>query len=57
MNDIWTAVLSEGKVSLHLIEDQESNDIQFPQNNGDKPITYIALADNFLLMIDASGKL
>jgi hypothetical protein len=33
MNDTWTAVLSEGKVSLHMIEDQEGNDRRFPQND------------------------
>jgi len=30
MNDIWTAVLSEGKVTLHMIEDNDGNDRRFP---------------------------
>ena len=30
MNDVWTAVLSEGKVSLHLIEDESAPDVRFP---------------------------
>ena len=45
MNDTWTAVLSDGKVSLHMIEDQTSNDIRFPQAQGDPSIIYIALAE------------
>jgi WD repeat-containing protein 19 len=57
MNNTWTAVLSDGKVALHCIEDQSQNDIKFPQNQGDKPLAYIALADSFLLMIDTAGKL
>lgn len=57
MNDVWTAVLSEGKVSLHLIEDESSPDIRFPLGAGDPPITYVAIADSFLLLIDNSGKL
>lgn len=36
MNDKWTAVLSDGKVTLHMIEDEEGNDIKFPQNENDK---------------------
>ena len=57
MNYEWTAVLSEGKVSLHLIEDERAPDIRFPMGGGDPPIVYIALADSFLLLIDQSGKL
>ena len=57
MNDTWTAVLSDGKVSLHMIEDQTSNDIRFPQAQGDPSIIYIALADQFLIMVDAEGKM
>ena len=33
MNDLWTAVLSEGKVTLHMIEDNQSNDRRFPQTD------------------------
>lgn len=43
LNERWTAVLSEGKVSLHMIEDQSGNDRRFPQTEQDKPIVYIAL--------------
>mmetsp|Transcript_28986 Transcript_28986/g.35929 ORF Transcript_28986/g.35929 Transcript_28986/m.35929 type:complete len:222 (+) Transcript_28986:1160-1825(+) len=57
MNDVWTAVLSEGKVSLHLIEDESAPDIRFPLGAGDPPITYVAIADSFLLLIDKTGKL
>ena len=57
MNDTWTAVLSDGKVALHCIEDQSQNDIKFPQNQGEKPLIYISLAESFLLMIDSAGKL
>jgi hypothetical protein len=38
MNDVWTAVLSEGKVILHSINESNQNDIKFPQNQGEKPI-------------------
>ena len=57
MNDVWTAVLSEGKVSLHLIEDETAPDIRFPMGAADPQIVHIALADSFLLLIDANGKL
>lgn len=57
MNNTWTAVLSEGKVSLHQIEDDSQRDLKFPENASDPPILQIALADMFLLMVDASGKL
>ncbi len=30
MNDQWAAVLSDGKVTLHPIEDDGSNDRRFP---------------------------
>ena len=61
LNDKWTAVLSEGKCTLHIIEaDQNggnSDDRKFPQYESDKPIKYINLTDEFLIMIDISGKL
>jgi hypothetical protein len=57
MNEVWTAVLSEGKVSLHQIEDDTQRDLKFPENQSDPPILQIALSDMFLLMVDASGKL
>lgn len=57
MNDQWTAVLTDGKVVLHCIEDQTQNDIKFPQNPSEKPLVHIAMAESFLLMIDNSGKL
>jgi len=50
-------VLSEGKVSLHLIEDQTGNDRRFPQTDQEKPIVFIALVQAFLLMVDSTGKL
>ena len=57
MNDQWTAVLTDGKVTLHQIEDTQGNDRRFPQNDQDKPLTYIALANSFLYMVDNAGKL
>lgn len=30
MNEFWVAELSEGKVTLHMIEDGEGNDRKFP---------------------------
>ena len=57
MNEQWTAVLSEGKVSLHMVEPEDFNgsvpdDRRFPMSENDKPIQYIALSDSFLLMVD-----
>jgi|SanBayMetagenome_1026888.scaffolds.fasta_scaffold216747_1 hypothetical protein len=57
MNDLWTAVLTDGKVTLHMIEDSQGNDRRFPQSDQDKPLTYIALANSFLYMVDNTGKL
>ena len=57
MNDEWTAVLSEGKVTLHLIEDNKGNDRRFPQTDQDKPVSFISLIDSFLLLVDTLGKL
>lgn len=57
MNDEWAAVLTDGKVILHQIEDTGATDRRFPQTEQDKPITYIAMANCFLYMVDASGKL
>ena len=57
MNSSWTAVLSDGKVSIHQIEDTNSNDKRFPQNNNEKPISHIAITEDFLLMVDTQGKL
>lgn len=61
INDRWTAVLSEGKCTLHIIEaDQNggsSDDRKFPQYDSDKPIKSIHLTDEFLIMVDISGKL
>lgn len=57
MNDQWVAVLSDGKVTLHPIEDDGSNDRRFPQTEQDKPIVHIAIVNCFLFMIDNTGKL
>jgi len=38
MNAEWTAVLSEGKVTIHHIESQEDGDKKFPRGNNEKPI-------------------
>jgi WD repeat-containing protein 19 len=56
MNDVWTAVLSDGKVTLHLINESESTDIKFPQNQGEKPIASVKIANEFLIMLDTTGK-
>ena len=61
LNDRWTAVLSEGKWTLHFIESDmnggNSDDRRFPQYDSDQPISSIYLTDDFLIMIDISGKL
>lgn len=61
LNDKWTAVLSEGKVTLHFIEAERngghSDDRKFPQYDSDQPIASIHLTDEFLIMTDIAGKL
>ena len=57
MNDHWTAVLAEGKVTLHLLEDESQADVKFPLTQGDKSIDSIKIANDFLIMLDSSGKL
>ena len=57
MNDAWTAVLSEGKVILHSITDSSVNDIKFPQNAGEKPIAQVRIANEFLILLDTTGKI
>jgi len=57
MNEIWTAVLADGKVTLHLMEDSNQQDIKFPQNQGESAISQIRIAGDFLIMLDAKGKL
>lgn len=56
MNDVWTAVLSDGQVSLHMIESQSGDDFKLPLQ-ADKPIIQIFIVDSFLIMLDAGGKL
>lgn len=61
INDKWTAVLSEGKCTLHVIESDmnggNSDDRRFPQYDSDQPIASIHLTNDFLIMVDISGKL
>jgi WD repeat-containing protein 19 len=61
MNELWTAVLSEGRCTLHTIEGElqgtNVEDRRFPQNETDKPIQSIALTESFLIMIDTAGRL
>jgi hypothetical protein len=56
MNDIWTAVLSDGQVSLHLIQGNGGEDLKLPAKP-DKPIVQIYIIDAFLILLDAGGKL
>ena len=57
LNEKWTAVLSDGKCTLHLIESEGVDDKRFPQNDSEKPINFIAMTKDFLLMIDTVGRL
>ena len=58
MNDTWTAALTDGQVFLHQIEDDVEKMRMFPQNkNQEPPIVNIAMAGEFLILIDAQGKL
>jgi hypothetical protein len=56
MNDVWTAVLSDGVVTLHMIEGNSGDDFKLPQQ-ADKPIIQFYIIDSFLIMLDAGGKL
>jgi WD repeat-containing protein 19 len=56
MNDAWTAVLSDGQVTLHQIESQDGEDFKLPPQS-DKPIVSMYIVDSFLIMLDAGGKL
>lgn len=62
LNSNWTAVLSEGKCTLHLIEadlykGQNVDDRKFPQNESDGPITSIHLTEDFLVLVDKAGRI
>jgi hypothetical protein len=56
MNDIWTAVLSDGIVSIHMIENSNGDDFKLPPTS-DKPILQMHIVDSFLVLLDTSGKL
>lgn len=56
MNDIWTAVLSDGIVSIHMIENSNGDDFKLPPTS-DKPIVQMHIVDSFLVLLDTSGKL
>jgi len=56
MNDIWTAILSDGQVSIHMILGNGGEDIKLPPKP-EKPIVQIYIIDQFLIMLDAGGKL
>jgi WD repeat-containing protein 19 len=58
LNSRWTAVLSEGKCTLHEIEGGgRSDDKRFPETESDKAIVFIAMTEQFLLLVDTQGKL
>ena len=56
MNDVWTAVLSDGIVTVHLVEGQQGEDFKLPLQ-ADKPIIQMYIVESFLIMLDAGGKL
>lgn len=58
MNDQWAAALTEGQVFLHQLEDDVEQMRKFPHNKQQEvAIVNVAMAGDFLLMIDAQGKL
>ena len=58
MNDQWTAALTDGQVFLHQIEDDVDQMRKFPLNKQQEVnIVNIAMAGDFLIMIDAQGKI
>jgi len=44
MNDIWTAILSDGQVSIHMILGNGGEDIKLPPKP-EKPIVQIYIID------------
>jgi len=56
LNDTWTAVLSDGVVTLHMIETQNGDDFKLPLQS-QSPIIQFHIVDSFLIMLDAAGKL
>ena len=53
----WVAVLADGKCVAFLIEQQkEGQEMRFPSNEKEKQISKIELINDFLYMIDSSGK-
>ena len=58
MNEVWAAALTDGQVFLHLIEDDVEQMRKFPMNKSNEtPIVNVAMAGDFLLLVDAYGKL
>lgn len=58
INSRWAAVLSEKRCILHTIEsDSSTEERKFPANDTDKGITWIALTEEFLIMLDEAGRL
>lgn len=58
MNEAWAAALTDGQVFLHSIEDDQEQMRKFPVNKQQETaITNVAMAGDFLIMIDAQGKL
>lgn len=56
MNEQWTAVLSDGVVTLHQIEGSQQDDFKLPQSS-QSPIIQMFIVDAFLILLDGAGKL
>ena len=58
MNEIWAACLTDGQVFLHQIQDDTEQMRKFPHNKvQETPIVNVEMAGDFLIMIDAIGKM
>lgn len=58
MNETWAAALTDGQVFLHMIEDDTEQMRRFPHNKQQEvPIVNVEMAGDFLLLVDAQGKL
>lgn len=58
MNDMWAAALTDGQVFVHQIQDDMEQMRRFPHNkNLEPPIADVEMAGDFLIMLDANGKL
>jgi hypothetical protein len=58
MSDTWAAALTDGVVYVHQIHDDVEQMRKFPHNKQQEPpVIDVQMAGDFLIMIDAMGKI